>query len=307
MSVEPSAPDREPEEPVDQPVEIAAPAQGTGGISLEAERGAHLGPRDAVAAMHIRIPARGNRTLRDVMERINRDVSLKAWWHVANVNAVRRMRINDHSWVHIQVVTNVGLKLTRDLARKGAELGMVRDYGMRREDAEVVVVLGCLFHCVGMAVHRRGHEDWSLFMAADRLPGLLEGLYAEPERTIVIAEVLQTITAHRADGEPLSLEAGIVRVADALDMAKGRSRIPFSEGRVSIHSLSAAAIERVTITDGVERPILVEIEMNNSSGVYQVDGLLRKKLSGSGLENWIEVVARIEGESEKLLVPVVRL
>ncbi len=307
MSVNPAAPERDPEEPVDHPVEIAAPAQGAGGISLEAERGAHLGPREAVAAMQIRIPHRGNRTLRDLMERINRDVSLKAWWHVANVNAVRRMRINDHSWVHIQVVTNVGLKLTRDLDRKGAELNMIRDYGMRREDAEVVVVLGCLFHCVGMAVHRRGHEDWSLFMAADRLPGLLDGLYDEPERTIVIAEVLQTITAHRADGEPLSLEAGIVRVADALDMAKGRSRIPFSEGRVSIHSLSAAAIERVTITDGVERPILVEIEMNNSSGVYQVDGLLRKKLSGSGLEDWIEVVARIEGESEKLLVPVVRL
>ncbi len=305
MSADPAPPDREPDEAGEHPID--APATGTGGISLEAERGAHLEPRDAVAAMQIRIPARGNRTLRELMERINRDVSLKAWWHVANVNAVRRMRINDHSWVHIQVVTNVALKLTRDLSRKGAELGMVRDYGLRREDAEVVVVLGCLFHCVGMAVHRRGHEDWSLFMAADRLPGLLDGLYDEPERTIVIAEVLQTITAHRADGEPLSLEAGIVRVADALDMAKGRSRIPFSEGRVSIHSLSAAAIERVTITDGVERPILVEIEMNNSSGVYQVDGLLRKKLSGSGLETWIEVVARIEGESEKLLVPVVRL
>ena len=107
---------------------------------------------------------------------------------------------------------------------------MVRDYGMRTEDAEVVVVLGALLHCIGMAVHRRGHEDWSLFIAADRLPRMLEGLYEEPERTVVIAEVLQTITAHRADGEPLSLEAGIVRVADALDMAKGRSRIPFSEG-----------------------------------------------------------------------------
>ncbi len=286
---------------------IEAPASGDRGISLEAERSAQLSPADAVSAMRINIPTRGNRMLRELMERINRDDSLKAWWHVANVNAVRRMRINDHSWVHIQVVTNVGLKLTRMLARKGAELGMVRDYDMRREDAEVVVVLGCLFHCVGMAVHRRGHEDWSLFMAADRLPGLLEGLYAEPERTVVIAEVLQTITAHRADGEPLSLEAGIVRVADALDMAKGRSRIPFALGRVSIHSLSAAAIERVTIKDGEERPVLVEIEMNNSAGVYQVDGLLRKKLKGSGLEEWIEVIARIEGENEKLLVPVLRL
>ena len=46
---------------------------------------------------------------------------------------------------------------------------------------------------------------------------------------------------------PLTLEAGIVRVADALDMAKGRSRIPFERGRVSIHSLSAAAIESVPL------------------------------------------------------------
>jgi metal-dependent HD superfamily phosphatase/phosphodiesterase len=286
---------------------IEPPATGERGISLEAERGAQLPPRDAVRAMRIRLPARGNKTLRTILERVNRDTGLKALWHVANVNATRRMRINDHSWVHIQIVTNLGLKLVRDLMRKGAQPGMIKDYGMRPEDAEVVVVLGCLWHCVGMAVHRRGHEDWSLFLAADRLPPLLEGIYEEPEQTVVIAEVLQTITAHRADGEPLSLEAGIVRVADALDMSKGRSRIPFTEGRVSIHSLSAAAIERVTIKDGEARPILVEIEMNNSAGVYQVDELLRKKLRGSGLEDWIEVVARIETEQEKLLVPIVRL
>jgi metal-dependent HD superfamily phosphatase/phosphodiesterase len=47
------------------------------------------------------------------------------------------------------------------------------------------------------------------------------------------------------DGEPLALEAGILRVADALDMAKGRSRIPFEAGSVSMHSLSAAAIDEV--------------------------------------------------------------
>ena len=67
------------------------------------------------------------------------------------------------------------------------------------------------------------------------------------------AEVLQTITSHRADGEPLTLEAGIVRVADALDMAKGRSRIPFEAGRVSMHSLSAAAIDSVRILPGTDR------------------------------------------------------
>ena len=147
----------------------------------------------------------------------------------------------------------------------------------------------------------------SLFLAADRLPGLLEGLYDEPERTIVMAEVLQTIISHRSDGEPLSVEAGIVRVADALDMAKGRSRIPFESGRVSIHSLSAAAIEEVVITGGGDGKVLVEIEMNNSAGLFQVDNLLRVEAARSGLEGHIEVEATLEGETEKRLLPSFRL
>src|SRR5690606_27852328 len=109
------------------------PATGERGISLEAERGAQLPPAAAVQAMRIRLPARANRTLRTIVERVNKDTGLKAWWHVANVNATRRMRINDHSWVHIQIVTNLGLKLLRDLMRKGAQPGMVKDYGMRPE------------------------------------------------------------------------------------------------------------------------------------------------------------------------------
>ena len=158
---------------------------------------------------------------------------------------------------------------------------MVSDYGMRQEDAEVVVVLGCLTHCLGMAIHRNGHEEMSLFLAADRLPRLLEGLYEEPESTIVQAEVLQAIISHRSDGQPLSVEAGVVRVADALDMAKGRSRIPFESGRVSIHSLSAAAIEGVHIR-GEGGKVLIEIEMNNSAGLFQVDNLLQVEAARLG-------------------------
>ena len=136
---------------------------------------------------------------------------------------------------------------------------------------------------------------------------LLEGIYEEPELTVVVSEALQAITSHRADGEPLSLEAGVLRVADALDLAKGRSRIPFERGSVSIHSLSAAAIDEVRITDGGSRPVTVEIVMNNSSGIYQVDGLLKAKLRGSGLEPYVDVVARIDTEAEKRLVPTYRL
>src|SRR6184192_2573213 len=257
--------------------------------------------------MHINVPARGNRKLRTLLERVNRDKQLKAWWHVANVNAVARMQINDHSWVHVQIVTNIALKLLRQLTKHGVEPSVVNDYGFERDDAEVVVTLAALLHCIGMAIHRDGHEDFSLFLAEPKIRELCDGIYDEPNLTVIASEVLHGITSHRDYGKPLTLEAGIIRVADALDMAKGRSRIPFERGSVSIHSLSAAAIEDVMIKDGDARPILIEILMNNSSGIYQVDGLLKAKLSGSGLERYVEVVAHIDTETEQRLVPVYRL
>jgi uncharacterized protein len=287
--------DKETEQRIEQPV------------SEEAQRETRLTPAQAVEQMRINVPVRGNRKLRTLVERVNEDKQLKGWWHVANVNAVVRMQINDHSWVHIQIVTNIALKLLRQLTKHGVEPNLVRDFGMTRDDAEIVVVLGALMHCVGMAIHREGHEDFSLFLAEPKMRELLEGIYDEPEVTVITSEVLQAITSHRDYGKPLTIEAGIVRVADALDMAKGRSRIPFERGSVSIHSLSAAAIDDVEIKDGEHRPILIEILMNNSSGIYQVDGLLKAKLRGSGLEPYVEVVAHIDTEAEKRLVPMYRL
>jgi len=276
-------------------------------LALEGATTARLTPDEAVAAMHVRVPPRGNRKLRRIVERVDRDDQVKAWWHVANVNAVLRLEINDHSWVHVQIVANIALKLLRQLTKHGVEPSMVGDYGLESDDSEVVVVLAALLHDIGMSVHRRDHEDWSLFLAEPKLRELLEDVYDEPDRTVIVSEVLQAITSHRADGEPLSLEAGILRVADALDMAKGRSRIPFERGSMSIHSLSAAAVDEVRIADGQTRPVMVEIVMNNSSGIYQVDGLLKAKLQGSGLEPYVEVVARIDADAEKRLVPAYRL
>ena len=275
--------------------------------SAEAEREARLSPADATAQMRINVPAQRNAKLRKILERVNGDEGLKAWWHVANVNAVKRLGINDHSWVHIQIVANIALRLLRLLEKRGVKPAMVVDYDLKQEDAEVVVLLGALLHCVGMAVHRDRHEDWSLFLAEPKARELLEGLYEEPELTVVVSEVLRAITSHREAGHPLTLEAGIVRVADALDIEEGRSRIPFERGRVSIHSISAAAIDEVVISEGGERAVSVEIKMNNSAGLYQVDELLKAKLHGSGLEPYVDVVARIENEAEKSLVPMYRL
>ena len=158
-----------------------------------------------------------------------------------------------------------------------------------------------------MSIHRTDHEAYSLFLAADKLPQLLADVYDEPERSIVVAEALHAIIGHRRRGDPFTIEAGIVRVADALDMARGRSRVPFEAGRPNIHSLSAYAIEEVGSRPGEDKAVRVEIEMSNSAGIFQVDELLATKLRGSGLEEHVEVVARIEAEHEKRLMPVFRI
>jgi metal-dependent HD superfamily phosphatase/phosphodiesterase len=288
------------QEPEELIIDEAPPAD-------ELEREARMTPAQAVEQMRIRVPARGNRKLRSVLDRVNADTELKALWHVSNVNAIARLQINDHSWVHIQIVANIALKLLRQLTKHGVEPSLVADYGFTSDDSEVAVLLGALLHDTGMSIHRDNHEDFSLFIAARKGRELLEPTYDEPELTVMVSEVLHVITSHRASGRPLTLEAGILRVADALDMAKGRSRIPFAAGQVSIHSLSAAAIDNISILDGEDRPVLIEITMNNSSGLYQVDGLLKEKLRGSGLEPYVDVVAHIDTEEERRLVPVYRL
>src|SRR4051812_19318968 len=256
--------------------------------------------------MEISAPTRGNRKLEALFAAANEDERLKGWWHMQQVTA-DRLGMSDHSWVHVRIVVNIALRLFRLLSRAGVEPAMVSDHGLGRRDAEVVIAAGCLLHDAGMSIHRTDHEEYSLFLAADRLPLLLEGIYEEPQQTVVTAEVLHTIIGHRRRGDPITIEAGVVRVADALDLASGRSRVPFETRRPNIHSLSAAAIDAVDIEPGSDRAVQIEIGMNNSAGIFQVDELLATKLRGSGLEEHVEVVARIEAEHEKRLVPVFRI
>lgn len=255
----------------------------------------------------LNVPSKSNPKLARLIERINADEELYALWTAANVNAVERLGMTDHGPVHVKIVMNIAAKLLRLLVERGVEPAVVTNYGMGVEDAEVVVVLASLFHDLGMSIHRSDHEAFSLFVAQDKLRELLGDVYDVGTATVLRSEVLHAIIAHRAGGKPLTLEAGIVRVADALDMAKGRSRIPVAGGSMSIHSISAAAIEAVHLEAGEVKPIRLRIEMSNSAGVFQLDQLFREKLAGSGLEPYVEAEAHIEGEAEKRLVTAYRL
>jgi metal-dependent HD superfamily phosphatase/phosphodiesterase len=260
----------------------------------------------AVAEARIRAPTRGNRKLEAFLDALNADERVRAWWYMSQVTS-ERLGMSDHSWVHVQIVVNIALRLLRLLARAGIEPAMATDHGMGRRDAEVVVAGGAALHDAGMSIHRTDHEAYSLFLVAGRLDALLGDVYDEPERTVVGAETMHAIIGHRRSGDPYTLEAGVVRVADALDMAQGRSRVPVEAGRVGIHSLSAAAVDEVRIGAGEERAIRVEVELNNSAGVFQVDDLLATKLRGTPLESHVEVIAHVKGEAEKRLMPDLRL
>jgi uncharacterized protein len=252
--------------------------------------------------LRLNVPGRGGNTaLAELMERVNHDDELYSLWLAANVNAVERLGMTDHGPVHVKIVMNIADKLFRLLTQRGVVPGVVSNYEMTMDEAEVVVVVAALLHDVGMSIHRIDHEAFSLWVAERKITQLLDGLYDVRTATVLRSEILHAIIAHRSGGKPLTLEAGIVRVADALDMAKGRSRIPVAAGSTSIHSISAAAVEAVHLEAGDDKPVRLRIELCNSAGVFQLDQLFREKLAGSGLEQYIELRAELLGESERRL------
>ena len=263
-------------------------------------------PAEAIGRAQVKAPTRGNRKLEALLAGINADPEVRGWWHMAQVNS-ERLGMSDHSWVHVQIVLNIALRLLRLLVKAGVQPALVADHAMRSRDSEVVVAAGALLHDVGMSIHRADHESFSLFLAERKLRELLADVYGDAERSVVIAESLHAIIGHRRRGEPYTVEAGVVRVADALDLAHGRSRIPVEAGQVGIHAISAAAIDSIDIAAGDDRAVRIAIEMNNSAGVFQVDDLLATKLRDTPLAKHVEVIAAVAGEAEKRLLTEFRI
>lgn len=249
----------------------------------------------------IKVPSKHNPLMEKTVENINNNEEIRTMWKVINVNAIDRRGMSDHGPIHFQIVANIAIKLSRLLTKSGVELSIVKDFELTENHGELVILLASIMHDLGMSIDRQGHEEYSLFLANTYLNEVLSFLPTE-ERVIVSSEVLHAIISHRSGGIPKTVEAGIVRVADALDMSEGRSRISYEIGNIDIYNISVAAIENVEITEGENKPIHIEITMNNSSGLFQVDELLKKKLKGSGIEKYVAIRAIIEGETEKKLL-----
>jgi len=254
----------------------------------------------------LHVPVGKNTLLSKVQQEIQKNKEIVSLWKVMNVNAIERLEMTDHGPVHFQIVANIALRLARILKKNGVDLSIVKDFKLTQDHGEVVIFLASIMHDLGISIEREGHEEMSLFLANTLLREIL-GFMPMEEKTIVISETLHAIISHRKNGRPLTLEAGIVRVADALDMTAGRSRVPYLAGDAQIHTISHAGIESVEINEGKEKPIEIIINMNNASGVFQVDELLKNKLKGSGLEKYVSIKARLDKDKEKSLIDEINI
>lgn len=257
--------------------------------------------------MSFNVPVKKNEKLKKLINHINGDAELLQLWKCANINAVDRSGISDHGEIHIRIVANAALRIMRLLVDGGVTPSVVTNYGMDAEDGEVVVVLAACLHDIGISVHRHDHERYSLFLAYPKARELLAGIYEEPALTTITSEVLHAIVSHNAQETCLTIESGVLKVADALDMSEGRSRIPFESGNVNIHSLSAKAVASVDIEKGDTRPVKLIISLENSAGIFQVDELLHRKLKNSSIKDYIEILAKIEGETERKLIEIYKI
>jgi metal-dependent HD superfamily phosphatase/phosphodiesterase len=254
---------------------------------------AHAFPDDRVNAM---------------LERLDGDAEVAAYLEAQNVNPVKRKRYNDHGTKHISIVRNRALCLYDLLKAAKVPFNGAADQGLAEADEAVIVALAATLHDVGHVVHRDDHPYYSIPLAADVLDRVLEHFYDTADAVRVKGEVLHAILCHHTEEEPLTTEAGVIRVSDALDMERGRSRMPYEMGGRGINTISSQAIREVSLQAGDGTPVLVEIEMTNAAGVYQVDNLLKAKLDGSGLEDEVRIVAvNRHSEDGKQLVERIEL
>ncbi|RJX50145.1 HD domain-containing protein [Halonotius pteroides] len=229
--------------------------------------------------------------LNDILPVLRSDPEITAYLDAQNVTAVDRMGYSDHGPKHIEIVRNRALGLYALLKQAGVTFNGASQQGLDERFEPVILVLAATLHDIGHVVHREEHSYYSIPLAADFLDRLLGDRYDTDTAVRLKSEVLHAILCHHTEETPLTTEAGIIRIADGLDMERGRSRIPYEHGGRGINTLSSQAIEDVRLKAGDDTPVLVEIEMNNAAGVYQVDTLLKAKLVDSRLEDQVRIIA----------------
>jgi hypothetical protein len=228
-----------------------------------------------------------------VFESLLGDPRVAAQWDLANYIAVVKLGYNDHGPVHAQIVTAAAMQMMQLLQHAGVNFDVVESGAGDWDDAYAVVLAGILLHDIGNQIHRAGHEAFSVALAQPILERHFAPVYGDDPIKLqaLLGFTLGAIACHDCDPAPLTMEGAVVAVADATDMTKGRGRIAFDLGTIDIHSVSALAIESVTIQAGSEQPIEIVVALSNAAGIFQVDQIFARKLVVTPLKDYVTIRA----------------
>ncbi|MCE4624343.1 MAG: HD domain-containing protein [Desulfurococcales archaeon] len=265
--------------------------------------GALVGPK--LVAAHVE----KSPLLSRAWEALTTDREIQSLLRMANINAVERLLYNDHGPVHAAIVSGSALEIFDILYRHGLRPSSIIHRITRSLDcAKLIVLMGAYLHDIGNSIHRKHHELVGAMMAApilDRLlPAIVEGEDCDPY--MIRSEIQHAIYATAMDVEALTLEASVVKVADATDMAEGRARLPYAKGKEDIHALSALSIKKVIIEENRDsrRPLRIKVYMEDMAGMFQIERVLLPKIKTSIIGEYIIVEPVLLGVNARRLKPI---
>lgn len=240
--------------------------------------------------------------LRSAFRILEEDDEVMEMLKISNIMAVSRLRYNDHGVTHAKIVAGTALELLDILMNSKITPTTLRDGTAKSiDEAKLVVLFASYFHDIGNAVHRANHEFIGALLAKDILNRLLPKIGITDRKLIALRqEIMHTIYATEYNVKCLTIECGVVKVGDGLDMAEGRARVPYKLGKLDMHALSAISIKKVEVEAGDSgRPIKIVVYMDEYAGVFQLEEVLIPKIRTSGIGNYIVVYIHTPKRFEK--------
>ena len=231
-------------------------------------------------------------------EALETDEEVQELVRMSNIVAVGRLKYNDHGVVHARIVSGAALELFDILVGAGVTPSTVADGTTASVDeAKLVVLLSAYLHDVGNSIHRVNHEALGALLVKDLLTRIISDVIpgVGRRRYLLRQEVIHGIYATETNVRALTVEAGVVKVADGTDMAEGRARIPYKLGRLDMHAMSATSIKKVFIGRGSSRPARIYVVMDDYAGLFQFEAVLKPKILTSGIEGYVEVYINVGG------------
>lgn len=233
--------------------------------------------------------------LRRAWNMLEDDIEVQQLLRMSNVMAVTRLRYNDHGPVHARIVAGSALEIFDLLVKGGVQPTTIRDNIVTSiEESMLIVLLAAYLHDIGNSIHRDEHELHGYVLAKDILNRILPELIDSRHRMYSIRqEILHVIYSTDYNVRCLTVEAGVVKIADGTDMAEGRARVPYRLGKIDMHSVSALSVKRVDIEKGEARPVRINVYMTDKAGLFQVLEVLMPKIYTSNIGKFFEIAVYV--------------